>query len=122
MKSLFFALAFTITSAAFAVCEPNLVAGSTRETKTIIAGSKVTGSQAEKELSSSKKSVYFDQLSRPMTMESTTAASEIKSIEIEREEIYSNARIERYCSKSIGLKNDVCVSFCVKWSNYLSRP
>lgn len=122
MKSLFFALAFSITSAALAVCEPNKTAGSTRETQTIIAGTQVTGSQAESELSAANKSVSFDQLSRPMTMESTTAETAVQSTEIVKDEIYSNARVERYCSKSIGLKNAICVSFCVKWTNYLSHP
>lgn len=122
MKSLFFALALTITSAALAICEPNKTAGGTNEIKSIIAGTQVTGSQAESELSAAKKSVSFDQLSRPMTMESTTAETAVQSTEIVKDEIYSNARLERYCSQSIGLKNAICVSLCVKWTNYLSHP
>ena len=122
MKSLIFALALTITSAALAVCEPNKTAGATNDIKSIIAGTKVTGSQAESELNASEKLVHFDQLSRPMTLESTTAETAVQSLELVKDDVYSNARVERYCSRSLGLKNAICVSFCVKWTNYLSRP
>lgn len=122
MKSLIFALALTITSAALAVCEPNKTAGATNDIKSIIAGTKVTGSQAESELNAAEKSVHFDQLSRPMTLESTTAETVVQSLELVKDDVYSNARVERYCSRSLGLKNAICVSFCVKWTNYLSRP
>lgn len=122
MKSLLFTLALTITTAAFAVCEPNATAGASNDTKTVIAGSETSGYQAVKELNNSKTTVYSDQLGRPMAMESTTTVGATKSIEIVKDDVYSNARVERYCSQTIGLDNAQCVSLCTKWTNYLSRP
>lgn len=122
MKSLFFSLALTITTAAFAVCEPNKTAGDSRDVKTIISGSETSGNQARKELKNSNPKVYSDQLGRPMMLESLATVEAVKSVAINSDDIYSNSRVERYCSQTVGLDNAKCVSLCVKWTNYLSRP
>lgn len=122
MKLLLFTLALTLTTSAFAVCKPNQKAAESIDIKTIISGSETTGSEARKELKKSKPSVVRDQLGRIMFSESTKQISDVQSVEIEKDEIYSNSRIERYCSETVGQDNAKCVSFCARWTNYLSRP
>ena len=121
MKSFMFTLVITLAAAAFANCEPNKIAGESSETKTIIVGSEVSGSAATKELTNSKPSTRRDLLGRTMYSESNTTGSEIQSIEITKDDVYSNARVDRYCSKSNEKNNAKCVSLCVKWTTYSSR-
>lgn len=122
MKSLLFTLALTMTTAAFAICAPNSTAGASIDIKTVIAGTETTGNEARQELRKSNPKVIKDELGRVMYTESARKVSDVASIEIEKHEIYSNSRIERYCSETEGQKNAKCVSFCARWTNYLSRP
>ena len=58
-----------------------------------------------------------DQFGRVVLTEVQVTVGEVKSIDDSVHGIYSNSRVERYCSQA---QNNVveCATFCVRWTNY----
>ncbi len=126
MKALLFSLVLSVAGVSYsAQCEPSF--GSTAEEYKLIAGSEVKGKGASLELQTylrshpSKSRTVTDLLGRPMFKESQING-EVKTIINTITDAGANSRIDRYCSESISGSDAKCVSLCVKWTNYLSRP